>query len=499
MFDLFAAPQPKTPRPHQERALAMLRESLARGARRPCLRLATGAGKTFIASLIVRGALAKGNRVCFTVPALSLIDQTVEAFEAEGIHHIGVLQGDHPRTDPTAPVQVASVQTLARRDFPAASVVIVDECHRFAKPIVRWMEARPEVRFIGLTATPGRAGMAKEWDALVPGATTRELIDAKILSPFRVFAPSHPDLSGVKTVAGDYHEGQLAEVMGSAGLVADVVSTWALKAEGRPTLVFAVDRAHAKKLQAEFEAAGVPTGYVDAYTSDVERRLVADRFRRGQLPVVCNVGCLTTGVDWDVRCIVMARPTQSEMLYVQMIGRGLRTAPGKDDCLILDHSDTTLRLGFVDEITFDRLPKGKSEEKARKRSEPLPKDCSACGFVKPAKVHQCPACGFKPEARSGVQTAEGELVELGATSKPKVPTKAEKQRFWSMALWLDNDRGKGGRLAKALYKGKFQVWPKGLEDRPMRPDPAFMAYEHSRRIAYAKSRAAAEGSVHHAA
>lgn len=494
-FDLFGASQPKVPRPHQEKALSMLRQSLASGHRRPCLRLATGAGKTFIASLIVRGALAKGNRVCFTVPALSLIDQTVEAFEAEGIGHIGVIQADHPRTDPTAPVQVASVQTLARRDFPPASVVIVDECHRFAKPILRWMDAARGAVFVGLTATPGRAGMAKEWDALVPGATTRELIDAGILSPFRVFAPSHPDLSGVKMVAGDYHEGQLADVMGEAGLVADVVSTWALKADGRPTLVFAVDRAHAKKLQAEFEGAGVPCGYVDAFTPDVERRLIAERFRRGLLPVVCNVGCLTTGVDWDVRCIVMARPTKSEMLYVQMIGRGLRTAPGKDDCLVLDHSDTTLRLGFADEITFDRLPGGKTEER-KPRSEPLPKDCAQCGFVRPAKAPSCPCCGHVPAPRPGLIAAEGELVELGGKNKPKPPTKADKQRFWSMALWVDQDRGKGGRLAKALYKGKYGVWPKGLSDVPTRPDFAFSAYEHSRRIAYAKSRAAAQGVSH---
>ena len=333
MFDLFAKPEPRTPRKHQRQSIDRLRQSLARGCSRPCLQLPTGAGKTFVASMIVNGALAKGNRVVFTVPALSLINQTVEAFEAEGVTQIGVIQADHPRTDWTAPVQVASVQTLARRDRPDCEVVVVDECHIGSKVISEWMAECPDVPFIGLSATPWRQGMSSEYDDLIIGATMQELIDAGFLSSFRVFAPAHPDLSGVKTTAGDFNQGQLGEVMGEGQMVADVVSTWLEKGEARPTLCFAVDRAHAKKLQADFERSGVPTGYVDAYTDEVERALVARRFERGEIKVVCNVGCLTTGVDWDVRCIILARPTKSEMLYVQMIGRGLRTADGKNDCL----------------------------------------------------------------------------------------------------------------------------------------------------------------------
>ena len=486
-FDLFAGPQPKVARPHQTKAMEMLRASLASGRKRPCLQLPTGAGKTFIASLIVRGALAKGNRVVFTVPALSLVDQTVAAFEAEGVERIGVIQADHPRTDAFAPVQVASVQTLARRDRPAASVVVVDECHIRSEAVVRWMREAPTTRFVGLSATPWRKGMAEEFDDLLVPVTMQELIDAGFLAPFRVFAPSQPDLSGVRTERGDYVTAQLAEVMGDGKLVADVVTTWLEKGEGRPTLCFAVDRAHAKKLQAEFEAVGIGTGYVDAFTPDVERRLVAERLRRGEIRVVCNVNCLTTGVDWDVRCIIAARPTRSEMLWVQQVGRGLRTAPGKDALILLDHSDNTLRLGFVTEIGKGALLGGETRKAERQASEPMPKACPTCSFVKAPKVRTCPCCGFTPEARSEIETVAGELVELGTSRKPKPPTMEEKQRFWSMALWVDIDRHKGGRLAKALYKGKFGVWPKGLKDRPVKADDVFLAYERSRRIAFAKS------------
>ncbi len=143
------------------------------------------------------------------------------------------------------------------------------------------------------------------------------------------------------------------------------MDTWLRRAENRPTFCFAVDSAHAKHLQTKFTEAGVSTGYIDAYTPTNERAEIKRQFHNGDISVVCNVGCLTTGIDWDVRCIVLARPTKSEILFVQMIGRGLRTAEGKEDCLILDHSDTHLRLGFVTDIHHETLDDGRPRAKAK--------------------------------------------------------------------------------------------------------------------------------------
>ena len=306
-------------------------------------------------------AREKGRHVVFCVPALDLIDQTLASFWQDGIGDVGVIQADHIETDWSRPVQIASVQTLTRRGYPPADLVIIDEAHRCFEFYERWM-ADPvwqTVPFIGLSATPWTKGLGKHFDDLIIAATTAEMIEAGHLSKFRVFAPDHPDLRGVKNVAGDYHEGQLSEVMNKAVLTANIVETWLQKGEDRPTLCFAVDRAHAKALQQQFEAAGVPTGYQDAHTSKEERAEIRRKFHRGEIKVVCNVGTLTTGVDWDVRCIVFARPTRSEILYVQIVGRGLRTTEGKDDCLILDHSDTALRLGFVTDIHHDKLDDGR--------------------------------------------------------------------------------------------------------------------------------------------
>ena len=325
----------KTLHGYQHEAIKRLRQTLSDGTKRAILQLPTGAGKTVIASEIIRLGYDKGRRWIFTCPAIELIDQTVEKFRAHGIHDIGVIQADHPLTDPSKQIQVASVQTLARRKIPAADGVIIDEAHRMYRSVIDWMgdEKWASVPFIGLTATPWATGMGRIWDRLIIGSTTSEMIEQGYLSKFRVFAPSHPDLDGVKTIGGDFHEGQLAEAMQRGSLVADVVTTWIAKAERRPTLVFAVDRGHARALCDQFQSSGVKAGYVDGDTPKMEREQIRKNFERGEYDVVCNVGVLTTGVDWDVRCIVLARPTKSEMLYVQMIGRGLRTAPGKLDCI----------------------------------------------------------------------------------------------------------------------------------------------------------------------
>jgi DNA repair protein RadD len=159
-------------RPHQERALKALRASLASGKRRPMLQAPTGFGKTLTAAHIIRRALDRRKRVAFAVPALSLIDQTVAAFEAEGIHCVGVMQGIHPRTDREQPVQVCSVQTVARRKRPEVDLVLVDEAHELHKEVFKRMADCPDIPFIGLSATPWSRGLGKYYDDLIIAAST---------------------------------------------------------------------------------------------------------------------------------------------------------------------------------------------------------------------------------------------------------------------------------------------------------------------------------------
>ncbi len=474
-------------RDYQSDAIGQIRQAFRDGYKRVVLQMPTGGGKTAVAGDIIRMAREKGSKVCFVVPALSLITQTVDSFIADGIpdKDIGVIQATHERTDWRRPVQIASVQTLTRRDLPAIDLWIIDECHVIYELYFKIIE-ESKAPMIGLSATPWSRGLGKIYQKLIIGTTTQDLIDKGYLSGFVAYAPAHPNLTGVRTVAGDYHEGDLGAVMDNDELIADVVDTWLKQGEGRPTLCFCVNRLHAKHMCEQFRQAGVRAEYVDAYTEIDERDAINDRFRNGDLDVICNVGVLTTGVDLPfVSCIILVRPTRSEILYTQIIGRGLRRHPGKDDCIILDHSSTTSRLGFVTDIIKHSLDDGERNVQKAERKESLPKECPKCHYLRPPKVKACPACGFVAVATNDIETEEGELHQVKSTGREA--TSAEKAQFFSEIKWYAQSRGYSKGWAAHLFKERYKVWPNHYSDvLPRFASADTVNYIKSRQIAYAK-------------
>jgi len=487
-------------RDYQSEAILNLREAIVR-KEKPVLSAPTGSGKTLIASEIFSLARAKEKRVVFVVPFLSLINQTWKAFERAGIdgRDMGVIQGAHELTDYTKPVQIASAQTLERRPLlPKADIVIFDECHINRKIYQRWMNEAPDVYFIGLSATPWAVGMDALWTQMIIVSTLSELIQKGHLSEFRYFAPAQPDLSKVRVARGDYVEADLEQVMSNTDLIADIVNTWREKANERPTFCFCVNRRHAQEVQHQFIRAGIPAGYVDAYTKIEEREALVEQLRRGDLKVICNIGTMTTGVDAPfVSCIILARPTKSEMLFIQIVGRGLRKdeASGKTDCLILDHSNTALNLGRPDEIYYETFRSGKSatsgEKNKKEKEEKKPKLCPHCKFVMLPKEKECPSCGFvMPPPVSEIEVADGELTELGfagVRAKNKA-LRDEKQAFYSGLLWIARDRGYKTGWADNKYRAKFKVWPRGLDGVASFPDASVFNFVKAQNIAWAKSK-----------
>jgi DNA repair protein RadD len=252
-------------------------------ATRIMLQAPTGAGKTVLAASMVEDKIEFGNRVAFVVSDLSLIDQTIAAFNAQGISDIGIIQADHPGWNHNAAVQICSIQTLSRRGAPSVDFVLVDEAHKWHKAHEEWFSL-PEmaaIPVIGLTATSWRKGPGKCFQKLVKVTSTETLITEKYLSPFRAYAPAHPDLTGVKIVAGDYHEGQLSKAMNKAPF------------EYRDNMERAGGQARPRS-RSNSRRRGSRRDILIVFSDRIERLEVKQAFHTGEI-------ILTTGIDWDVR------------------------------------------------------------------------------------------------------------------------------------------------------------------------------------------------------
>ncbi len=356
------------PRDYQIEAYNKLGNSVRAGTKRIVLKAPTGTGKTAIAALIAGRALDKGNRVAFVAPYTTLIDQTVTRFMEYGLPEPGVMQGNHELTDPDKPVQICTAQTLARRRRPEADVIIVDECHLQYKCILDWMADEPNTVFIGLSATPFAAGMGKHWQDLIAVRTLRNCIEDGTLSQYDVYGVEEPDLSGIGIQNGDYKEGELGDFMGDATLVANIVQNWLEHGKDMQTICFAVNVLHANKVANDFEGAGVKVAVIIAETPMDARKEIFRKYEDREIRILISVGCLIAGFDSYVDCIIWGAPTKSEIKFIQGIGRGLRVSPGKDKCVIFDHSGTFTSMGYIEDVDemFDGLCDGDRGNRSKK-------------------------------------------------------------------------------------------------------------------------------------
>jgi superfamily II DNA or RNA helicase len=494
-------------RPHQAQSLDGLRDALRTGARRVVLQAPTGFGKTVVGAHITAGVRQRSKRICFAVPSLSLIEQTFNRFTSNGFDasDIGVIQSDHPLRRPHAPIQIAMAQTLSRRELPITDLVVVDECHMRFDVYDRWMAEHPEMIFVGLSATPWAKGMGQKWQRLVKSASLRDLIRMGWASQFRVFAPSHPEITGIKTVTTaygtDFHEGQAAKRMMKPQLIADVVDNWLARGEGRPTLCFASNLEHARAIKARFAEFGIAVALVDADTPGTERDAIGRSLQAGHIRVAINVGTLTTGVDWDfVSCLILARLTKSEMLFVQIFGRGLRPAEGKKDLLFFDHSGTHERLGYVTDIDYDELDDADAGKRAKRQEKrvsqlQIPLCCPSCVSLMPVGERVCGECGHVMPLREPVRCGDGDLTEFKGKAKPKRKKDAlaefPKAEVYAQLLFIQAERGRSEGWVAHAFKEIYEVWPRGMRDvLPKEPTWAIRQFVRAKDIRFAKSRKA---------
>ena len=378
-------------RDYQRTAIDAAKELLSDN---PILVAPCGAGKSLMGATLVRE---------LGVPALwlahrkELIDQAAKELRAQGLS-TGIIMSGYERSA-SAQVQVASVQTLVRRDMPKAELIVIDECHRSpADTYQTILQNYPFTPRLGLTATPFRLdgrGLGELFGEIIVAAYTDELCEAGVLHRPKVWASKSPDLRGLKVVAGDYNLKGLSERTNTEELNADIVKTWLKHAQGRRTVVFAVDIAHSQAITQAFQGAGIAAEHIDGGTPGEERDAILDRLREGKTKIVSNCMILTEG--WDLpalECAIIARPTASLNLHIQCIGRVMRACPGKNGATVLDHTGNHHVHGLITR----RLNYTLGNEKVG-HAEPLGlRRCRGCGLFFEINSFACPECGWTPSA-----------------------------------------------------------------------------------------------------
>ncbi|MGB4948648.1 MAG: DEAD/DEAH box helicase [Candidatus Competibacter denitrificans] len=428
---MIASPQPVTLRDYQGTAVDLTRDAYRQGSRAPLLVMPTGAGKTVCFSFMASQAAAKGLRILLLAHRRELVLQISKAMNSWGIGH-GVILPDTFETK--HPVQVASIATLARRLYPGKyqfDLIIIDEAHHAVNGsgLGAIIEAFPKAKLLGVTATPCRLdgrGLGKDaagyFDALVEGPSVLELIEAGYLARPVVYAPpagQEVDLRSVKVTAGDYNLGQLASVMDKAPLTGDAVAHYRRHCDGAPALAFCVTVEHAEHVARQFREAGYRAAMLDGKTPDDRRDAMIRDLGRGELQVLASCNVVSEGTDIPiVTAAILLRPTASYALAMQQMGRVLRTYPGKERAIILDHAGNTRRHGLPTEPgqwSLANRPRNKSAASLH-----LTKDCVDCGALLPLAARTCQECGCVFEwARMTEEpppTVTGELEAIDAVA-----------------------------------------------------------------------------------
>lgn len=449
-------------REYQKYAFNELKIYFAGGIKRAIISQPTGSGKSHLAMEFIKGALAKNKRVGFCVDRLVLLDQFSEMVYNAGIKEFGIMQANNSLYRPSLPFQIITAQTLAKRDIEPFDLVVWDECHIIYKVLLELMKKWENTYWIGLTATPFTRGLGKYWEGLINGTSTAKLIKEGFLSEYTVYGPSQPDLKGIRMSAGDYNKKDLAKRSDKKKLIGSIVEHWFKLAADRQTVVTAVNVAHAEHIADEFKKENVAADVIHCYMNreDIKRKL--KMFREGELRILSSVDMVSRGFNQpDISCLISARPTKSLNYHLQVLGRGLRIAPGKSNLLILDHAGNIERLGFpCDEFPMilnvgrDQLKKKKTESAKKAMPHPCPK----CFFMKSPGQKECPKCHFEEKRLPGIETEQGELQEI-QKRRLKKSSQGNKDAIYARLLAGALVVGFKDGWAAYRYKEHFGVWP----------------------------------------
>ena len=397
-------------RQYQTDAIQSIYDWFAAGKNSPLIVTPTGSGKSVILAEFIRKACSEfpNTHILVVTHVKELVEQDANAIKRVWPHaRLGIYSAGLGKRQ-LQPITVASIQSIYNK--PAFhgrfDIIIVDEAHliphksdgMYRKLLEACLAANEYTKLIGLTATPYRldSGVLHEgegalFDGISYEANVADLIEQGYLSRLTSKHGDDVDLSGIKITAGEYNLGQLGERMSAMKLVERHADLIVERCAARKSwLIFSVTVEHASQMSAALSRRGIKASYVSGEDHNTWRDEKINAFKSGELRALVNCSILTTGFDHPaLDAVVMLRPTMSPSLYVQMVGRGLRLADGKKDCLVLDFGGNVRRHGFIDQVEPPR--KGK---KSDKEFEAPTKECKKCHTIVHLMVKTSPECGF---------------------------------------------------------------------------------------------------------
>lgn len=400
-------------RDYQIDAVNSVYDYFATGGVAPLIVTPTGSGKSVILAEIIHQFCQAnpGGKVLVITHVKELVEQDAakiqEIWYARNLSSapMGIYSAGMKRRE-IEQITVASIQSIYRKEefYGAFDLVIVDEAHliprndtgMYSSFLTKSAKANPNVKLIGLTATPYRlqSGMLHEGDeAMFDGisyeANLADLVKRGYLSRLTCKHGATVDLRGVKRTAGEFNLSDLGQIMSAMDLVSHHCDAIVERCQGRKAiLVFAVTVEHARAISTALKARGVASSVVTGDMSAPHRDAVIGAFKDGRIRALVNCQVLTTGFDYPaIDAVVMLRPTLSPGLYVQMAGRGLRVAPSKEDCLIVDFGGNVIRHGFIDAVMPPRKKSGVVTMALIKR-------CPECNGLIPLGAKVCPQCEY---------------------------------------------------------------------------------------------------------
>ena len=377
---------------HQQKAVEEIESAWASGIRSVCQQAPTGAGKTRILRKIIDNH-AKTKKIIYIIAHReSLVQQLSDELEKIGIRH-GIIKSGTPyiryRT------QVCSMQTLVRRldKLEEADMIIIDECHHImSNSYLKILEHWPDALVLGVTATPSRLSgepLSDVFQKLIPGPQPSELMEKGVLCNYDYYAPDDVDMTGARHQQGDFKKSEAQERSDNKKVIGSILEHYKKLADHEPAICCCVSIEHAEHVAEQFCNAGYRAVAIHSKMSGSYESAI-NGLRTGEVEILCQVEVLSEGVDIKgAKVLIMARPTESIVIFLQQVGRVLRSAPGKEKAIIIDHVSNFTRHGLPDDFRIWSL-----DGKIKKQEASEYKRCPQCQRPVPLSARQCPYCGF---------------------------------------------------------------------------------------------------------